>query len=186
MLSVTPTLLIVPGLGDSGPQHWQTLWEHKFGAARVRQDDPQNPTPQAWAARLQETVEGVQDDVILVAHSCGVPTVAHWAALYDVPERVRGALLVAPPDILHPTLQAEYPTAEQMAPVPLSPLPFAALVVASDTDPYCTPEQAAAFARAWGAGFVSVGDAGHINTASGHGEWPEGERLLADFLETLE
>ena len=33
-------------------------------------------------------------------------------------------------------------------------------------------------AKAWGAELVDIGNAGHINTASGYGEWPEGERLL--------
>ena len=54
---LVPRLVIVPGLGDSGPQHWQTLWEQKYGAARVKQDDPEAPTPEAWSKRLQEVVE---------------------------------------------------------------------------------------------------------------------------------
>ncbi len=119
-----PRLVIVPGLGDSGPEHWQSLWEQKFGAARVRQDDPENPAPQSWAARLQEVVEATPGDLVLVAHSCGVPTVAHWAQLYPVSERVKGALLVAPPDTENATLQREHPAACQMAPVPLLPPPL--------------------------------------------------------------
>ena len=177
-----PRLVIVPGLGDSGPTHWQTLWEQKFGAARVRQDDPENPTPRSWTARLQEVVEATPGDLVLVAHSCGVPTVAHWAQLYPVSERVKGALLVAPPDCDNATLQREHPAACRMAPLPLLPLPFPALVVASENDPFCTPERAEQFADAWGAAYVTAGEAGHINIASGHGDWPEGEVLLSEAL----
>lgn len=175
-----PRLVIVPGLGDSGPGHWQSLWEQKFGAARVRQDDPDRPTPASWAARLQEVIEATPGELILVAHSCGVPTVAHWARLFGGHERVRGALLVSPPDVERP--HPDFPAVAQMAPQPLDPLPFPALVVASENDPFCTPERAESFANAWGAAFVMAGEAGHINVDSGHGEWPEGEVLLSEVL----
>ncbi|WP_135229129.1 RBBP9/YdeN family alpha/beta hydrolase [Deinococcus fonticola] len=177
-----PQIVIVPGLGDSGPEHWQTLWEQKYGAARVRQDDPENPTPAAWAERLNEVIEATPGELVLVAHSCGVPTVVHWARFYGANERVKGALLVAPPDMDHPNLHQQHPAAAQMAPVPLSPLPFPALVVASENDPYASLDRAQQFARAWDAEFISAGEAGHINIASGHGDWPDGEVLLSEAL----
>ncbi|GMA13909.1 serine hydrolase family protein [Deinococcus metallilatus] len=176
---MTPTLILVPGLGDSGPEHWQSLWERKYGAARVRQDDPDQPDPECWAARLDEVVRTTPGELVLVAHSLGVPTVAHWAARFDVPERVRGALLVAPPD---PERQGALEEVRRFVPWPTGPLPFPALVVASENDPYATFERAQAFADAWGAEFVTAGEAGHINTESGHGEWPEGEVLLSEAL----
>ncbi|MPY68324.1 serine hydrolase family protein [Deinococcus sp. SDU3-2] len=176
---MTPTLVIVPGLGDSGPEHWQTLWERKFGAARVRQDDPEEPDPHAWAARLDEVVRDTPGELVLVAHSCGVPTVAHWAAHFEVPERVRGALLVAPPDPERPNAPEEV---RRFAPLPSAPLPFPALVVASENDPYAASKWAEALADTWGAEFVTAGEAGHLNTASGHGDWPDGEVLLSECL----
>lgn len=139
---ILPTVIIVPGLGDSGPHHWQTLWQYKYGAARVRQDDPEHPTPQAW-----------------------------------------GALLVGPTDADQTATYTEYPGVRGMAPTPLEPLPFPGLVVASTDDPYATLDRAQAFARAWGAGFVSVGPAGHINAVSGHGEWREGEALRREAVQ---
>lgn len=179
---MTPTLVIVPGLGDSGPDHWQSLWERKFGAARVRQDDPERPTPQAWSARLQEVVEATPGDLLLVGHSCGVLNIVHWARLSGGHARVKGALLVGPTDADMTATYAQYPGVRGMAPTPLEPLPFPALVVASENDPFATFERAQAFADAWGAEFVTAGEAGHINVASGHGEWPEGEVLLSEAL----
>ncbi|PTA67789.1 RBBP9/YdeN family alpha/beta hydrolase [Deinococcus arcticus] len=170
---MTPTLVIVPGLGDSGPDHWQTRWQQQFGAARVRQDDPDHPTVQGWAARLQATIDATPGDLILVGHSCGVLTIVHWAAQTGGNERVRGALLVAPTDAEAPETAALYPAVAALAPVPLAPLPFPALVVASENDPY------ASFARAE---LVSAGEAGHLNVASGHGDWPDGEVLLSEVL----
>ena len=43
-------------------------------------------------------------------------------------------------------------------------------------------ERARKFARSWNAQLVEVGDQGHINTASGHGEWREGRSLLARMI----
>lgn len=179
---MTPTLVIVTGLGDSGPQHWQTLWEQKFGAARVRQDDPDHPTPETWSARLQEVIEATAGDLVLVGHSCGVLNIVHWARLYGGHERVKGAILVSPTDAEQTSTYSEYPAVADMAPVPLEPLPFPALVVASENDPFATSQRAEQFAQAWGAEFISAGEAGHINVASGHGEWPDGEVLLSEAL----
>jgi len=179
---MTPTLVIVPGLGDSGPEHWNTLWTEKFGAARVRQDDPEVPTPQGWVARLADVIRETPGDLILVGHSAGVLTIVHWARLYGEHERVRGALLVSPTDAGQADMGQLAPAVQTMAPVPLQPLPFPALVVASENDPYVTFEQAQAFAEAWEAEFVTAGKAGHINVDSGHGDWPEGEVLLAECV----
>ncbi|MEF2280345.1 alpha/beta hydrolase [Deinococcus sp. YIM 134068] len=179
---MTPTLVIVPGLGDSGPDHWNTLWTEKFGAARVRQDDPEAPTAEGWTARLQEVVEATPGELVLVGHSCGVLTIVHWARLYGGHERVRGALLVSPTDAEQANMEELAPAVRQLAPVPLSPLPFPALVIASENDPYVSFERAEAFADAWDAAFVSAGEVGHINVASGHGDWEEGEILLGEAL----
>lgn len=179
---MTPTLVIVPGLGDSGPGHWQTLWAEKFGAVRVRQDDPDAPTPETWAARLDEVLEATPGDLVLVGHSAGVPAIVHWARRYGGHERVKGALLVSPADPEQEDMAQLAPAVLTLAPVPLDPLPFPALVVASENDPYVSFERAQTFADAWEAAFVTAGEAGHINVASGHGEWPEGEVLLSEVL----
>lgn len=179
---MTPTLVIVPGLGESGPQHWQSLWTQKFGAARVRQDDPDAPTPAAWADRLQDVIDATPGDLVLVGHSTGVLTIVHWAARTGGHDRVKGALLVGPSDAEDQGVQAEYPALAAMAPIPLAPLPFPALVIASESDPFVTFDRAQAFADAWEAEFISAGDAGHINVDSGHGEWPDGEILLSEAL----
>lgn len=176
---MTPTIVIVPGLGGSGPDHWQTRWEEKFGAVRVQHDDPSQPDPVLWAARLEEMIQATPGELVLVAHSLGVLAVAHWAALHPVPERLRGALLVAPPDPEQADALAEV---RRFAPLPTGPLPFPALVVASENDPYAPFEWTEALTESWEAAFVTAGESGHINTASGHGDWPEGEVLLGECL----
>jgi predicted alpha/beta hydrolase family esterase/GNAT superfamily N-acetyltransferase len=177
-------LLLLPGLYDSGPEHWQSQWERSLPLAgrrvqRVVQRDWVTPDCTEWVHTLNEAVVQDEDDsgVLLAAHSTACPTVAHWARSASLPEllRVRGALLVAPSD---PT-GAHYPSGPTgFAPVPLDALPFPCTVVASRNDPYLSFDTASQYARSWGATFVDAGNAGHLNTDAGFGPWPEGLALL--------
>jgi len=174
----TISTFMLPGLGDSGPQHWQSHWERNDpGILRVVQTEWDAPRCGDWVACLDAALLGVRHPVVLVAHSSACALVAHWAVSTPPAHhaRVRGALLVAPSDPLGPN----YPEGpEGFAPVPLVPLPFPSIVVASDDDPYVTLAQAEVFARAWGSELVALPNAGHINVASGFGPWPEGLALL--------
>jgi predicted alpha/beta hydrolase family esterase len=40
-------------------------------------------------------------------------------------------------------------------------------------------------ATAWGSELHFAGDAGHINTASGHGPWPEGLLMFTRLMQRL-
>jgi len=57
-------------------------------------------------------------------------------------------------------------------------------VVASSNDPYVTLSRARGFAMAWGSEFMMIGEAWHINSASGLGDWPEGFALLNALRKT--
>jgi predicted alpha/beta hydrolase family esterase len=65
--------------------------------------------------------------------------------------------------------------------VPLWPLPFPSVLVASENDSHLEWERAQWFARHWGSRLVNLGRAGHINVESGFGPWPEGEALLREL-----
>lgn len=172
------TTLILPGLYSSGPEHWQSYWERLDpGCRRVEQAEWDVPRCADWAARLDEEIAGLAGPAALVAHSASCALVAHWAGGAGAAglARVRGALLVAPADPEAPSFP-EGPTG--FAPMPLARLPFPSTVVASTNDEYVTPERAREFARAWGSRFVSAGALGHVNSASGLGQWPGGYALL--------
>ena len=48
-----PVVLTVPGLNNSGPDHWQTLWEQSRGdCERVDLGRWANPNRNAWVTRL--------------------------------------------------------------------------------------------------------------------------------------
>jgi predicted alpha/beta hydrolase family esterase len=168
--------LTVPGLWNSGPQHWQTHWEarHPGEFRRVVQRDFDRPDRDEWVETLDAAVRACDAPPLLAAHSLGCSLVAEW-----VRQRggagVRGAFLVGPSDVEAPDYPVE---GRSFATVPLVRLPFPSLVVASTNDPYVSVARAEQFASAWGSRIVFIGDAGHINGASGHGPWPEGEALL--------
>ena len=176
-------ILILPGYAGSEDEHWQARWADRLSTGRiVAQENWHHPDPEAWRVRIVEAVNGANRPVILIAHSLGVVAAVQAAPCF-APGIVRGALLVAFPDVA--TTPNLPPSVTAFAPVPREPLPFPSLVVVSRNDPYCSYARAEDFAYAWGAVVVDAGESGHINVASGHGPWPEGIMRLAGFMKTL-
>ena len=168
-------ILIIPGLFNSGPDHWQSHWERRLPEAeRVEQSDWERPTLGEWTASLAEAVRQ-RPGAILVAHSLGCALVAHLTRISGG-RGIAGALLVAPADVNRNTTAGQL--LKGFSPIPQQGLPYPSIVVASQTDPYVSIPRAEAFAHAWGSRFVDLGDAGHINVDSGHGPWTEGFELL--------
>ena len=167
---------LLPGWKNSGAEHWQSLWQQRYGFQKLEQHDWQHPLRGDWSARLQETVIDAPRPVTLVAHSLGCILVAWWAAHSpSARHKVRAALLVAPGDTQQPELRAVLPG---WTPVSMEPLPFASMVVGSENDPNCALERSTAMAKAWGSQFVNAGAVGHINADSGLGNWDSGYALL--------
>jgi predicted alpha/beta hydrolase family esterase len=171
-------ILNVPGLGNSGDGHWQTLWEARFPwFQRAELGLWSKPDRSIWVERLDQAIRQATQPVILVAHSLGCLAVGWWAALlgnaYSDP--VAGALLVAPADPEHPLAG---PAIAKFGPAPRQPLPFPSILVASRNDPYAGFDRSAAFARSWGSHLVDAGHAGHLNADSGLGDWPLGLSLV--------
>jgi uncharacterized protein len=168
--------LTVPGLASSGPQHWQTIWEeqHAQHFSRVRQHNWDWPVKDEWVAQLQKQISELKQPTILVAHSLGCITVAHWAQEHSS-DMVKGALLVAPADAEH---SKRLTFVVGFRPIPVKKLPFPSIVVASTNDMYATITRSRLFAEHWGSEFVNLGKKGHINAVSGLGDWTEGKEIL--------
>lgn len=170
-------VLILPGLGGSGPAHWQSRWEALDGSyQRVTMPDWDRPELGAWVSALSAAVAAASAPPVIVAHSLGCLAVAHWAHRGG---RARGALLVAVPDPEGPAFPE---VAASFGPAPLAPIAFPTLMVASRDDPYASFAFAERCAGAWHSPLSDVGRAGHINAESGLGDWPEGRRLLGRLL----
>jgi predicted alpha/beta hydrolase family esterase len=163
MSSVAPPLLIVPGLNNSGPGHWQTWLEQQTPqSCRVQQRDWSHPSLSVWADAVRQTLARQDAPARIVAHSFGC--LASVVAARALPHKIKGAVLVAPAN-------------PERFQIPLAALqgalPFPVRVIASANDHWMPLESARHWAEEWGGEFFNVGAQGHINTESGHGPWPE-------------
>lgn len=174
-------ILTIPGLYNSGPTHWQSLWEHHYpDCERIDLGEWTAPDKNRWVARIDAAIDAESEPVLIAAHSLGCHAFAHWFASAGglARARIAGALLVAPPELsrlrrnsnLHSFSDAPAFTAR----VPIT-------VVASDNDPYAKTSHVWRLSRQWDARFVNAGPFGHINADSGIGDWPYGQYLLASL-----
>ncbi|HVR52017.1 MAG TPA: alpha/beta hydrolase [Pseudorhodoferax sp.] len=183
---MAPTVLIVPGLRDHVPAHWQTLLAAQL--PRVRSVPPMGRTGAgldraARVAAIEREARAIAGPLVLVAHSAGCAAVAHWAR--HTRRAVQGALLATPPELDQP-VPPGYPPLQALQhggwlPVPMAPLPFPCIVAASRNDPLARFEQVARMAQAWGARLADLGPVGHLNPASGHGAWPDAQAFIAEL-----
>ena len=167
-------VLIVPGLYNSSPQHWQRIWAaHQPTFRVIEQQDWNTPSCDDWTATVDAAVREESRPVVLVGHSMGCMTIIQWALRY--PRPLAGALLVAPSD----TEADSFPIGTRgFAPIPLERLPFPSIVIASSNDKFVSLARAQHFATSWGSSFVNLGPQGHITAADGFGAWPEGSTYL--------
>lgn len=169
-MRTTPRVLIVPGLHDSGPAHWQSWLEaQELDAKRVVQRDWQVPDLERWAARVGSVLERAGDGPwIAVAHSFGCLALARHLAL--TPESaVRAALFVAPADPDRFGVAGLLPQGRLAVPSTL---------IASDNDPWMTAAESRRWAQRWGSAWFTLGDAGHINADAGFGPLPVAKRWV--------
>ena len=186
-MTAEATVLIVPGLRDHVAQHWQTLLAARL--PRVRQVPAMGRADLDCALRvaaIERELAAIAGPVIVVAHSGGAIMFVHWAARHRRP--IQGALLATPPDFER-QMPEGYPSVQALRaggwlPVPRARLPFPSIVAASRNDPLGRYERVAGLAREWGSRLVDLGEVGHLNPASGFGEWPQAEALIAKLSET--
>ncbi len=174
------SVLVLPGLNNSGPKHWQTIWEQgEASFRRVQQKDWVTPQLSDWIEGISREVVRARPPIVFAAHSLGCIALAHWTqnASPELLNRTKGALLAAPADVDRPECAEPI---RNFRPIPRGALPFASIVVASSDDPYTPVARAREFAGFWGSRFVDIGPADHI--ATNLGDWPEGKRLLRTLI----
>ncbi len=175
----SPTILVLPGWQNSSPAHWQSRWELLHGYTRVQQHNWMQPLRGDWMMQLEEAVLAATTPVVLVAHSLGCMLTAAWAQHSHNTGKVQAAFLVAPGDPEREELRA---VLKSWSPVVLDKLPFAAVLLGSHNDPYCSFARAQTFAASWGADFLDYGNAGHINADTGLGDWADGLARLQALI----
>lgn len=180
-----PTVVLVPGLRGHDEEHWQTKLAATLpGARTVPPLGRAEASLQARVELLDRIVEDVAGPVVLVAHSAGALVAVHWAEQKGG-STVVGALLATPP-ALAAELPPAYPSIRRLRqhgwlPIPRRPLPFPSILAASSDDPLGNTVRLTALARAWGSRWHALGPVGHLNPASGFGEWPGARPLIAEL-----
>lgn len=175
-------VIVIPGIGGSGEAHWQTRWERSDPSlVRIAPSSWDEPDLDDWIEALDRAVAVAPEPPVLVAHSLGCLLVAHWWGRTSL--AARGAFLVALPDPDGPN----FPKVEAASfrDLPVGKAPFPVTIIASSNDPYGSSEHTAARAQAWGASVEPVGALGHINAASGLGDWSQGRALLSAFRKDI-
>jgi len=179
------TILIVPGYGDSSPNHWQGIWlKHFPNAVKVIQKDWIKVDKVEWVRTLDSAIQSAEAPIILVGHSLGCSTILYWINSKENKKsihKIKGAFFVAPPDPNSEAYRAL--SIKGFDSLPLDYLPFPSILVASENDPFLTVEQSRYFADRLGSEFINIGKRGHIGEDSGLGEWKEGKALLKKLLE---
>ncbi|MES2886492.1 MAG: alpha/beta hydrolase [Pseudomonadota bacterium] len=171
-------LLVIPGLNNSGPAHWQTWLEGQFaGALRVHQRDWAHADLEAWGQAIVHTVAAAPPARwVAVAHSFGCLALARAVGQGWLEQTVSegpslaAALMVAP---------ADPEKFEVASALPQTPWALPSVLLGSETDPWMALAQAREWARRWGSHFVNLGPAGHVNVASGHGPFLQAKTLVS-------
>ncbi len=172
-------VLIIPGLHNSGPGHWQTWLQGQYECAmRVQQKDWHQPELTAWSDRIAQTLarHDPRTEWIAVAHSFGCLALAHHLGLRKaLADRALGEQALPPTNPIRSALMVAPASPDKFGIrhlLPQAGLGLSATLVGSDTDPWMQADEAQGWARRWGLNYTSLGDAGHINVESGHGPWP--------------
>jgi uncharacterized protein len=162
-----PRLVTVPGLHGSEDGHWQSWLERQYPRSlRVEQADWEAPEIDAWSRAVASFLDDLRAPCVVAAHSFGC--LATVQALVRHAENVVGVLLVAPAS----------PCKFNIQDLNRNRLRVPSIVVASETDPWMTANEARQLAVSWGSSFVNLGDAGHVNVASGCGPLPRAKHLV--------
>lgn len=165
-------VLMLHGWGGSDDPHWQAWLSGEivknYGMVIFPLlDNPHFPSKNRWMKQAKALLDEYKPDVV-ICHS--LANILWFHLCHEgVIGSVKRLLLVAPPS-LHCTLE----TLKTFFPLEAPANLFAdeVLLVTSDNDPYMTPNEAHALQKALGVEMKVIDNGGHINTASGFGEWP--------------
>lgn len=173
---------IVPGLNNSGPEHWQTIWEKKYGFERIAQEEWDYPVYKEWEKNLIESLSRENScDVVLIAHSLGCLLTVK--AMPKIRKYLKAVFLVAPPD----PNKEQFPNfLDSFEHLPEANLELPGILVYSENDQYSSSLFCIEKAKQWGIETMSVGRKGHINSESNIGDWSEGFNLFQKLLERIQ
>lgn len=168
--------IIIPGLHNSDPEHWQSYFERSSPAdfIRIEQKDWDRPDCETWITQIEKALAHFDHSkLILIGHSIGCMAIVHWLKQYG--HAIKGTFLVAPSD----ADKDGFPSyISGFSPIPMNPLSCPSFLVASTDDHVTSLQRSEEIAKAWGSELILLEEAGHIESKSGYGEWKEGLKMI--------
>ena len=174
--------IIVPGVGGSDYDHWQSwLQRQLMCCSRVQQHDWNHPVLSEWIQNFVNTVKNIEAPIQVVAHSFGCLTTV--AALEQHPElakKIKKLVLVAPanPQRFGDQGFARNSHNDYSAYFHQIKLKIPTEMLISENDPWLNFADAKKLAKSWNVKATNLGKVGHINVDSGFGPFPE----IFDYL----
>ncbi len=175
--------LIVPGVGGSDHNHWQSwLQRQLMSCSRVQQQDWNAPILSRWVENFVQTLRAAPEKVQIIAHSFGCLTsIAALAQHPELAQKVKKLILVAPANPArfapHGFAQAQqHNYADYFKQLQID-VPTQMLI--SENDPWLSFQDAQHLAQHWNVPVRNLGAVGHINVDSGFTTFPE---ILDDLL----
>lgn len=172
-------VMLVHGLGGSGPWHWQQWLTAQLPAYGVRAELPGLPGPDSpvldeWLSMLRSRLASVpaSAELVVAAHAEGVALwLHHTATIGGRARRADRVLLVAPPD------PQREPDAGGLVPYPqdarsLRRAAGLTRLVVGTGDQHITMHGAHALADRLKIELDVVLDGEHVDTEAGYGPWP--------------
>lgn len=174
--------VIVPGVGGSEHDHWQSWLQRQLkSCSRVQQQDWNKPVLHEWIEQFVKTVQAIQEPIQIVAHSFGcLTTVAALAQHPELNQNIKNLVLVAPanPARFGDAGFARDSQNDYQQYFHQLKLQVPTQMIISENDPWLNFQDALQLAKAWKIKPKNLGQVGHINVASGFGPFPE----IYDFL----
>ena len=174
--------VIVPGVGGSEHDHWQSWLQRQLkSCSRVQQQDWNKPVLHEWIGQFVKTVQSIQEPIQIVAHSFGcLTTVAALAQHPELNQNIKNLVLVAPanPARFGDAGFARDSQNDYQQYFHQLKLQVPTQMIISENDPWLNFQDALQLAKAWKIRPKNLGQVGHINVASGFGPFPE----IYDFL----
>lgn len=174
--------VIVPGVGGSEHDHWQSWLQRQLkSCSRVQQQDWNKPILHEWIKQFIKTVQSIQEPIQIVAHSFGcLTTVAALAQHPELNQNIKNLVLVAPanPARFGDAGFARDSQNDYQQYFHQLKLQVPTQMIISENDPWLNFQDALQLAKAWKIRPKNLGQVGHINVASGFGPFPE----IYDFL----
>lgn len=162
-------VLILHGLGGSTFPHWQSWLAGEiakdYGSVSfVKFSNFDFPNKDEWKEELKKELEDFKPDIV-ICHS--IANILWFHVCTEIKE-IEKLYLVAPPSLEcdMPELASFYPCK-----IPTNLCAKEALLITSTDDPYMTQDEAKMLQKSLNIPMKILQNAGHINPASGYGEW---------------